>query len=165
MKYPRIQAKLFEEINDVIGEGKENVGEDLEKMPYLKAVILEGLRRHPPAHLLSPHSVTQDVTLEGHVIHKKGSINFMVSQMNWNPEIWEDTMEFKPERFLSSKVFDIKGSKEIKMMTFGAGRRTCPSYGLALLHLEYFVANLVWSFQWNLWREMKLIYYRSKSSQ
>ena len=34
------------------------------------------------------------------------------------------------------------------MMPFRAGRKICPGYGLALLHLEYFVANLVWSFKW-----------------
>ncbi|KAI6694712.1 hypothetical protein NL676_022422 [Syzygium grande] len=34
------------------------------------------------------------------------------------------------------------------MMPFGVGRRICPGYGLAMMHLEYFVANLVWLFQW-----------------
>ncbi|KAL6320476.1 hypothetical protein AAG906_007555 [Vitis piasezkii] len=131
VKYPHIQRKLFEEINGVVGEGKEEVEEeDLKKMPYLKAVILEG-----------------------YVIPKNASLNFTVSEMNWNPKIWEDPMKFKPERFLNSKgngdeVFDITGSREIKMMPFGAGRRICPGYGLAMLHLEYFLANLVWSFEW-----------------
>ncbi|EMS52957.1 Cytochrome P450 89A2 [Triticum urartu] len=34
------------------------------------------------------------------------------------------------------------------MMPFGAGRRVCPAMALALLHLEYFVANLVREFEW-----------------
>ena len=61
-------------------------------------------------------------------------------------------MEFKPERFLPTKgsdvEFDITGSCEIKMMPFGAGRRICPGSCLAILHLEYFVANLVRKFEW-----------------
>ena len=57
-------------------------------------------------------------------------------------------MAFKPERFLNDEGFDITGSKEIKMMPFGAGRRICPGYKLALLNLEYFVANLVLNFEW-----------------
>ncbi|CAN1841300.1 Cytochrome P450 89A9 [Linum perenne] len=66
----------------------------------------------------------------------------MVAEIGRNPEVWEDPMTFKPERFMNAS------GKEIKMMPFGAGRRMCPAYELALLHLEYFVANLVWSFEW-----------------
>ncbi|KAL0381977.1 UNVERIFIED_CONTAM: cytochrome [Sesamum calycinum] len=119
-------------------------------MPYLKAVVLEALRRHPPGHFVLPHKVTQDVELDGYIIPKNALVNFMVADMGWDPKVWEDPMEFKPERFLDSSGdgFDITGNREIKMMPFGAGRRICPGYALALLHLEYFVANLIWYFKW-----------------
>ncbi|KAJ6366124.1 hypothetical protein OIU77_002660 [Salix suchowensis] len=129
VKYQQIQEKLFVEIEGVVQDGEENIKEEeMQKMPYLKAVILEGLRRHPPGHFVLPHAVTEDVILE----------------------VWEDPMVFKPERFLESEreTFDITGSREIKMMPFGVGRRICPGYGLAMLHLEYFVANLIWKFEW-----------------
>ncbi|XP_057970000.1 cytochrome P450 89A2-like [Malania oleifera] len=161
VKYPHIQEKLFEEISGVFGEsgeGEEEVREeDLHKMPYLKAVILEGLRRHPPTHFVLPHAVTEDVELGGYFVPKKATINFMVADMGRDPDVWEDPMAFKPERFLlnggddggnGGELFDVTGSREIKMMPFGAGRRMCPGYGLAMLHLEYFVANLVWHFEW-----------------
>ncbi|KAF7811080.1 cytochrome P450 89A2-like [Senna tora] len=157
VKYPHIQQRVFEEIRDVIGNkgGQDNYKEvkeeDLSKLLYLKAVILEGLRRHPPGHFLLPHAVSKDVVLGDYLVPKNGTINFMVAEMGWDPRVWENPMEFKPERFLKSEgeeVFDITGSKEIKMMPFGAGRRICPAYNLAMLHLEYFVANLVWNFEW-----------------
>ncbi|KAJ6884281.1 hypothetical protein NC652_031320 [Populus alba x Populus x berolinensis] len=151
VKYPQIQEKLFSEMKEVVGEGEGEVKEDdLQEMPYLKAVILEGLRRHPPGHFVLPHAVTEDTVLGGYLIPKNGTVNFMVADMGWDPKVWEDPMAFKPERFLNGEgeAFDITGSREIKMMPFGAGRRICPGYGLAMLHLEYFVANLVWNFEW-----------------
>ena len=61
VKYPHVQEKLFMEIKGVVGAGEEEVKEDdLQKMPYLKAVILEGLRRHPPGHFVLPHTVRED---------------------------------------------------------------------------------------------------------
>ncbi|GKV07435.1 hypothetical protein SLEP1_g19214 [Rubroshorea leprosula] len=155
VKYPHIQEKLFKEIEGVVGDGTEEVKEEeLQKMPYLKAVLLEGLRRHPPGHFVLPHTVTEDTVLGGYLVPKDSMINFMVADMGWDPKVWEDPMAFKPERFLSSDdrggpgFFDITGSREIKMMPFGAGRRICPALGLAMLHLEYFVANLIWKFEW-----------------
>ncbi|XVF06820.1 hypothetical protein REPUB_Repub06bG0083600 [Reevesia pubescens] len=153
VKYPHVQEKLFMEIKGVVGEGEEEVKEDdLQKMPYLKAIVLEGLRRHPPAHFLLPHRVTRDVVFNDFLLPKRGMINFMVAEMGLDPKVWDDPMAFKPERFLNSdgseEFVDITGSKEIKMMPFGAGRRICPAIGLAMLHLEYFVANLIWSFDW-----------------
>nr|XP_004309202.2 PREDICTED: cytochrome P450 89A2-like isoform X2 [Fragaria vesca subsp. vesca] len=151
VKYPTIQERLVAEIKGVVEETEEEVKEeDLQRMPYLKAVILEGLRHHPPAHFVVPHSVTQDSVLDGYVVPKNVMVNFMVVDMGRDPEVWEEPMEFKPERFLSreGEGFDVTGSREIKMMPFGVGRRICPGIGLALLHLEYFVANLVWRFEW-----------------
>ncbi|KDP39556.1 hypothetical protein JCGZ_02576 [Jatropha curcas] len=156
VKYPHIQEKLFMEIKGVVGNEEREIKEgDLQKMPYLKAVILEGLRRHPPVHMLLPHAVSEDVILDKYLVPKNGTVNFMVADMGWDPKVWEDPMTFKPERFLSvgkngDDVFDITGSREIKMMPFGVGRRICPGHGLAMLHLEYFVANLVWNFEWKI---------------
>lgn len=157
VKYPKVQETLYDEISSVVRPGVDAMEEeDLQRLPYLKAVVLEGLRRHPPAHLVLPHAVTEDTELGGYMIPKKATVNFMVADMGLNPNVWEDPMAFKPERFLSNdhgsgggaEGFDLTGSREIKMMPFGVGRRICPAYGLALLHLEYFVANLVWAFEW-----------------
>ncbi|XP_042503655.1 cytochrome P450 89A2-like [Macadamia integrifolia] len=150
VKNQGVQEKLYSEIEGVVNSGEEIREEDLQKMPYLKAVVLEGLRRHPPSHFVLPHAVTEDIVLDGHVIPKKATVNFMVAEMGWDPKVWKDPMEFKPERFLSEEgvVFDITGSREIKMMPFGVGRRICPGIGLAILHLEYFVANLIRDFKW-----------------
>ncbi|CAA6669749.1 unnamed protein product [Spirodela intermedia] len=145
VKHPTVQEKLAEEVGADIKE------EDLQKKPYLKAVVLEGLRRHPPAHFVLPHAVTEEISVRGYTIPKNASINFAVAKMNLDGEKWQDPLEFRPERFLpggEGEGVDMTGSKEIWMMPFGVGRRICPGMGLALLHLEYFVANLVGEFRW-----------------
>ncbi|WRX22824.1 Cytochrome P450 - like 10 [Theobroma cacao] len=139
VKHLHIQEKLLMEIEGVIGDGEDVVKEDdLQKMLYLKAVILK--------------KNSEDIIMDGYVVPQYGTVNFIVGDMGLDPKVWEDPMSFKLERFLSDendgKTFDITRSKEIKMIPFGAGRRICPGHALAMLHLEYFVANPVWSFEW-----------------
>ncbi|KAM0945588.1 putative cytochrome P450 [Dioscorea sansibarensis] len=152
VKHQEIQAKLFEEIQGVVGSEAEEVKEEeLQRMPYLKAVVLEGLRRHPPGHFVLPHTVTEDVILNGYLIPKGASVNFMVAEIGRDEKVWKKPMEFRPERFMENgerQRMDITGNKEIKMMPFGVGRRICPGLELAMLHLEYFVANLIKEFKW-----------------
>ncbi|KAK7367104.1 hypothetical protein VNO80_09113 [Phaseolus coccineus] len=153
VKYQDMQEKLFDEIKDVVGPGEDIEEEHLKRMPYLKAVVLETLRRHPPGHFILPRAVTQDTVMDGYDIPKNAIVNFLVAEFGWDPNVWEDPMEFKPERFLKhggDAKFDLKGTMEIKMMPFGAGRRICPAISMATLHLEYFVANLVRDFKWTL---------------
>ncbi|KAG7658464.1 Cytochrome P450 [Arabidopsis suecica] len=148
VKNQEIQERLYEEITNVVGEEAKVVEEkDTQKMPYLKAVVMEALRRHPPGNTVLPHSVTEDTVLGGYKVPKKGTINFLVAEIGRDPKVWEEPMAFKPERFMEEAV-DITGSRGIKMMPFGAGRRICPGIGLAMLHLEYYVANMVREFQW-----------------
>lgn len=149
VKNQEIQDKLVEEIRRVVGN-KEIEEEELNSMPYLKAVILEGLRRHPPGHFVLPHAVSEEVKLDGYVIPKDAAINFTVAEIGWDEKVWDDPMTFRPERFTDGRelAVDITGSREIKMMPFGAGRRICPGLNLAMLHLEYFVANLAREFEW-----------------
>ncbi|CAN6335099.1 unnamed protein product [Urochloa humidicola] len=59
--------------------------------------------------------------------------------------VWTAAREFRPERFLDGGEgcgVDITGSREIKMMPFGAGPRICPGYAIGIHHAEYFVARM-----------------------
>ncbi|XP_020242507.1 cytochrome P450 89A2-like [Asparagus officinalis] len=154
VKNPKIQGRLAEEIENVVGAKEKVEEEDLQGMPYLKAVVLEGLRRHPPGpprHFVLPHMATEDIEVGGYVVPKDASVNVMAADLGMDEKIWSDPTEFRPERFLAggeAEDVDITGSREIMMMPFGVGRRICPGLGLAMLHLEYFVANLVREFEW-----------------
>ncbi|KAL6651599.1 hypothetical protein ACP70R_010524 [Stipagrostis hirtigluma subsp. patula] len=156
VRQPEVQAKLLNEIAAVVpaGDGNDVVAEeDLASMPYLKAVVLEGLRRHPPAHFLLSHAAVEETWLDGHRVPAATSVNFSVADVSLDEAVWDRPEDFRPERFVNGGEgagVDLTGSREIKMMPFGVGRRICPGLGLALLHLEYFVANMVREFEWGM---------------
>ncbi|KAF8722394.1 hypothetical protein HU200_022506 [Digitaria exilis] len=152
VKNPAIQDKLYDEIKASTGDEQEEVSEeDVHKMPYLKAVILEGLRKHPPGHFVLPHKAAEDMEIGGYLIPKGTTVNFMVAEMGRDEREWKNPMEFSPQRFLpggDGEGVDVTGTKAIRMMPFGVGRRICAGLGIAMLHLEYFVANMVREFEW-----------------
>ncbi|XP_023513260.1 cytochrome P450 89A2-like [Cucurbita pepo subsp. pepo] len=153
VKYPEIQEKLYREMNEAMdgASTKDYIREgDVKKMPYLKAVIMETLRRHPPGHLALPHTVTEEVVLDGRfVVPEKTTVHLAVAEMARNEEVWEEAMEFRPERFLRNEEEEAEGREETKLMPYGGGRRMCPGAAISMLHLQYFVGNLVWVFKWD----------------
>ncbi|TKV94406.1 hypothetical protein SEVIR_9G292700v4 [Setaria viridis] len=153
VKNPAIQGKLHDEVKSTMAStGSDHIAEeDVQKMPYLRAVVLEGLRRHPPGHMVLPHAPAEDMEMGGYVIPRGTTVNFLVADMGMDERAWERPAEFAPERFMpggDGEGVDITGTREIRMMPFGAGRRICPGLNVATLHLEYFVANLVRAFEW-----------------
>lgn len=144
-----IQTRLYDEIAGVTGKGKVAEEKDLQRMPYLDAVVKETLRRHPATHFVLSHAVTRPCELAGYKVPADASINFYVAGIGMDPAVWPSPSEFKPERFVDEGVeVDLTGTKEIKMMPFGAGRRVCPGLGMAMLHLNIIVARLVQEFTW-----------------
>jgi cytochrome P450 len=149
VSHPDIQANVYEEVKAC---AQLNDDTDLEAMPYLKAIVLEGLRLHPPAHFVIPHGMLSDAVVDGYMVPKDAEVNFMVAEIGRDRKVWTRPQEFRPERFLEGGEghdVDIKGIKEIKMMPFGIGRRMCPGYLLAMRMVEYFVARLVMELEWH----------------
>jgi cytochrome P450 len=133
VKNQAMQNRLRDEVASFVGASGKVREDSLQAMPYLKAVGLEGLRRHPPGHYVLSHATHEDTTLDGYRVPAGTPVNFAVGDISLDEEVWDAPST---------------GSKEIKMTPFGAGRRVCPGMALALLHLEYFVANLVRKFKW-----------------
>ncbi|KAB1205281.1 Cytochrome P450 89A9 [Morella rubra] len=152
VKYPRVQAKLYAAIREVVGpDAKEVTEDDMHKVTYLKAVVMECLRIHPPSTSLVPHTVMEDVELCGYTIPKDTMAIVVTSLIGRDPNVWEDPMDFRPERLINNEGTsgeEVSDVTAYKMMPFGAGRRMCAGNRLGLLLMEYFVANLVLNFEW-----------------
>lgn len=93
--------------------------------------------------------------VDGRRIAVGTTVIFPLEALGRDKTVWADPDVFKPERFLASggretmNLVAAAGSAgEMKLMPFGAGRRICPGMGIAMLHIGYFVANLVREFEW-----------------
>ncbi|KAI3820714.1 hypothetical protein L1987_08262 [Smallanthus sonchifolius] len=148
LRNPRAMKELQQEARK-IGQGRSMIPEDdISKMPYLKAVLKEALRLHPPAPLLVPHESTKDVKLLGYDIPSGTQVMINAWAIARDPSIWEDPEEFRPERFLNTPT-DYKGT-HFEFIPFGAGRRLCPGISFAMTINELALANLVYKFEFAL---------------
>ncbi|KAD4384411.1 hypothetical protein E3N88_24579 [Mikania micrantha] len=144
IRNPRVMQNLQKEIAE-IAQGRSKITEqDLEKMQYLKAVVKESLRMHPPVPLLLPRIVTQDVKLMGYDISSGTQVLVNVWKMGRDSTVWEEPEEFRPERFLTNSI-NYKG-QHFEWLPFGAGRRTCPGVLFSVVIIELAIANIVYKF-------------------
>ncbi|MCD7448566.1 hypothetical protein HAX54_044170 [Datura stramonium] len=148
LRHPRAMEKLQNEVRG-LAQGKEKITEDdLGNMQYLKAVIKETFRLHPPVPLLIPRESTEDIKLLGHQIPAKTQILINAWAIGRDPLLWENSQEYRPERFLNSKI-DVKGL-DFELIPFGAGRRGCPGTAFAVVINELALARLVHKFNFAL---------------
>lgn len=130
----------------------------LDQLPYLHAVVLESLRLHPPFRLTWRDVRAEAVQIGSTTVPPGGlQVHFMLRDIGRDDKLWTDPDLFRPERFLpggeGESVAPLPGSKEIRMMPFGAGQRACPGAGLAMMYVKCFLAALVRDFQWTLPKE------------
>ncbi|KAK1631966.1 hypothetical protein QYE76_006281 [Lolium multiflorum] len=145
IRNPGAMAKLWDEVARV-SNGKPTIEEDdLSRMEYLKAVLKETLRLHPPAPLLVPHESTTAAVVQGYEIPAKTALFINAWAIGRDPTTWGDAAEeFRPERFLgdgSVTGIDLRGN-EYQLLPFGAGRRVCPAVNFVLPMLEISLASL-----------------------
>lgn len=148
IKNPRTMETLQNEVREV-GRGKGEINEeDLEKMPYLKAVIKEILRLHTPIPLLVPRESTQDTQVLGYDIPSGTRVVINAWAIGRDPLLWENPEQFYPERFLETSI-DYRGL-HFELIPFGAGRRGCPGIAFAVAVDELTLAKLVHKFDFGL---------------
>lgn len=99
LRAPKVLRKAQQELDSVIGRERMVAEADIPSLPYLQAVIKETLRLHPPVALLIPHESIEDCAVAGYHIPAKTTLFVGVWQMARSPDVWENPLEFKPERF------------------------------------------------------------------
>jgi len=138
--------KVKVELDTQIGKEKCVTESDISKLTYLQAIVKETLRMYPPAPISPPREFTENCSLGGYNIEKGTRLITNIWKIHTDNNVWEDPLEFKPEKFLTThKDIDIKG-RDFKLLPFGGGRRICPgiSFGLQMVH--FILASFLHSF-------------------
>lgn len=103
VNHPKIQKKLRNELDAVLGPGAQITEPDTQKLPYLQAVIKETLRLRMAIPLLVPHMNLHDAKLAGYDIPAESKILVNAWWLANNPDHWKNPEEFRPERFLEEE--------------------------------------------------------------
>lgn len=147
---PKVLQKAREEIDKAVGTDRLVDESDVQNLPYIRAIVKETFRLHPPLPVVKRKCVAECV-IDGYVIPEGALILFNVWAVGRDPKYWERPLEFRPERFLESVEgekpgpIDLRG-QHFQLLPFGSGRRMCPGVNLATQGMATLLASLIQCF-------------------
>ncbi|KAH8703117.1 cytochrome P450 [Talaromyces proteolyticus] len=140
---PHILKKLRAELQDAIPEGTVPKISKIENLPYLSAVIQEGLRLRPAVSTrqerVSPDEdliYTNGKTKMSYRIPAGTCMATSAVLPSRLPEIYPSPEEFRPERFLENATL------KRHQLTFSCGTRVCLGINLAYQEMYMILATL-----------------------
>ncbi|KAK5046900.1 hypothetical protein LTR84_007254 [Exophiala bonariae] len=141
----RVYNKLISEIRSRFSTLDEISGRATEQLPYLKAVIDEGLRLYPAIAAGLPR-VSPGEVVDGHFIPKGTIVNVNPWVAGHIESNFRNAFEFIPERWLDPDCKDDKAASQ----PFLTGSRVCLGRHLAMLELRIVLAKILWKFDMKL---------------
>lgn len=148
LKNPKAMIRAQEEVRKVFGSKGYTDETSLHELKFLKAVIKETLRLHPPFPLLLPRECRETCEIKGYTIPVGTKVIVNAWAIGRDSEYWSEPEEFCPERFMNCAI-DYKGSN-MEFIPFGAGRRICPGILFAVSSIEVCLAQLLYYYNWEL---------------
>ncbi|GMH15173.1 hypothetical protein Nepgr_017014 [Nepenthes gracilis] len=148
IRHPNELEKAQAEVRKVY-DGRGIVDESkLDELKYLKFVIRESLRLHPPSPMLLPRESIEKGQIYGYEIPPKTRILVNAWAIQRDANLWPEPEKFIPERF-DNRSIDMRGN-DFVYLPFGTGRRMCPGVDFGLASVELPIANLLFHFDWSL---------------
>ncbi|KAH6888962.1 cytochrome P450 98A3 [Coprinopsis sp. MPI-PUGE-AT-0042] len=139
---PDVQRKAQVELEAVVGSHRLPNARDLENLPYIQAIIKEGARWHTVVPLSLPRATAGEDVYKGFRIPAKTLILPNAWAIMHDPEVFEDPLEFRPERYLKDGKMnpDVLDPADV---AFGFGRRICPGRHMGNTIISVVFASLL----------------------
>ncbi|KAF5181913.1 Flavonoid-3',5'-hydroxylase [Thalictrum thalictroides] len=145
---PSILHRAHAEMDRVIGRNRRLEESDIPNLPYLQAICKESFRKHPSTPLNLPRVSIEPCEINGYYIPKGTRLSVNIWAIGRDLNVWENPLEFNPDRFLGAKI-DPRGNS-FELIPFGSGRRICAGVRMGIVLVEYILGTLVHSFDWKL---------------
>jgi cytochrome P450 len=135
LAHPEALARLRQELDSVVGaEGVRS--SHLPDLPYLEAVVYEGLRRRPSNFLTSWRRVKQPFPLAGYLLPEGTLIAACYPALSMREDLFANPKSFDPDHFYGKKP-------PAGACPFGGGRHICPGRDLAVVVMKAALATIV----------------------
>jgi len=141
-KNPEVQAKARAEAFAILNGKTDPDADDLEKVPYVNAVVSESLRLRPPVYNLITRDAAHDTELDGVTLPKGTGVSLHIGSINTHPEVWERPKEFDPERFMQQKQ-----PRVFNNLPFSAGPRRCLGDKFSLLEQRSLLLKMLTQYE------------------
>merc|ERR1712216_167811 len=138
-QHPEAANKARQEIIDVCGI-RGPAYEDMNRLPYVNAVLSEALRLYPSVHTDSKVAASDDTLPDGTWIARGTEILYDIYSMGRDKDIWGDDAEsFRPERWIELD----EPPTNYQYVVFNAGPRECLGRRLAMAEMKACLAMLL----------------------
>ncbi|KAM5520501.1 cytochrome p450 pisatin [Fusarium oxysporum f. sp. phaseoli] len=119
--------------------------QEAQKLPYLQAVIKEGLRLHPGVGTQLTRVVPKGgIVIENQFFPERAEVGVNGWALYHNQSIFgEDASEFRPDRWLTTENEDLGAAGSF---AFGAGPRSCIGKNVSMLELSKAIPQIVQNF-------------------
>jgi cytochrome P450 len=144
-KHPEVRDRLEAELSAVLGERPPTYA-DLRSLPYSLQVLKETMRLYPPAYLVTRRAA-RPVTIGPAAVQKNEIVVVDILGMHRRPDLYEDPLRFKPERFAPDAE---KARDRHAFLPFGGGPRVCIGNQFALMEGQMALARLSQRFRFEL---------------
>lgn len=138
---PEKQAKLLHELDTVLA-GRAPTVADIPQLPYTGWVLDEAMRLYPPAWLQGRRA-TEAFDLGGYHFPAGTMLLFSQWVLQRTPEIWEQAIEFLPERWEPENGQKVPAWS---YFPFGGGPRMCIGMPFAQLEAKLLLATILQSY-------------------
>ncbi|KAG4074187.1 hypothetical protein HA402_016215 [Bradysia odoriphaga] len=144
-RYPEIQQKCFGEIRNILGDDRSKVVscDELNNLRYLDLVIKETLRLYPSLPLLG-RLLCEELAIGKYTYPKGTNIGFSPFLLGRDPKLFENPLEFRPERFLEDTTTE---KFTFSYLPFSAGPRNCVGQKYAVLEIKAVVSKVLRHFE------------------